>query len=1341
MKKTLSLLLVVFMLLPMLAISTVSATGSAAAPAAGSFADPVSAGGEKYYTTKTLQTVDFAKIKTDAALTAAGITYLDASSSDDYGVSYVDEGLYYYSASDMGYLISDVVFDSAKSYIVDFTVKVNPSAHIFEASAAFTDKTTINGDYGSKVIDKTGALKLRLKQSNNTVSKLDNGKYYSDAACTSEIGEMLGSDAQSAIFTDKADVRVKMVFTGGTWKYCELIVDGQTYYIYYDNGFTVHTGYFGFRAVGDTQVILKNLTISEGTNVDGAYATLVSDGKIYRVAAGSEIDAGVYDKDALAIESDGFYYDKKMTAEAGKTFTLAKQTLGLFIAPMNGGTKKYYPTKNLQAVDFSTVKNAADLAAAGITYVDAMANDGYDIYHVEEGLNYYSTGNKGNLLSTVKLSSSKSYIIDYTLKANPTAHILVNSASYSSYTTVGSNSGSLLSLRMKMDNKLVIEGAKYYSDPACTAEIGKAPYAETQTAALDNKADVRVRMLIVGGVWQYSELTVEGQTYYMKATSSKSGQTGYFGFSGTGETNVIFKNFTISECSTTESAYAMVVCGANTYRVAAGSEIDAAAYSNKAIAIAEGGTCFAGKATAEAGKVYKIRFLEDIDITWAGASVRLKTDSGLRFATFVSKEDISLLDQLKAAGMIKSYSCGTLITYASYAKKVDNAITHEALDAFAKEVGINNSYVDVQATGWYADTGKDYAFVGSIVNIKEANYSRKYASAGYITVTLADDSEVTVYAEYGDVKARSVSYVAACAYYDTSVNYSDTQNTVLKAFMGDGKYYTFVTNGGCDYTVVYDADDATAKSLATEISGALLDGGIKVSVKPDTSNISGKGIYIGATSHAVSAAGKAYYINSYIGVDTSGNISVTGELEVGVAQILKRINSANTGRIDTILFDDTLFGWYVEDGFANVPKYEGAGASRATLNYTFDGYNSYFIQISGVTKEDFNNYIAKLEAEGYTREDDFTSRNGDPARAYTNGDALVSVSYVDYSSSSYTYDNIGGDVAYISIGVNTVETSGVLLRDTTGGVCELQVTLVGTECGYIIRLTNGHFVIVDGGLKENNYDFIYEQLVAQNVLDGNPVIEAWFFTHPHTDHVGAFLQFAKVYNKSVELQSVVQHVPALSRYQEDCSEGDEANSADVVTGMERNSLSVLSHLKQYFPKTKIITAYRGQRYAFAGVRFDVLFTSENLYDTKMKNTNSSSVVYQLVFSDSGKKMTILGDMYYDGCQLINLMYGNGLATDVVQVAHHGYNGGDSNMYKKINASYAFWTNSKATIDERGLLEKSNSYNHITGGVEGASGFKYHVIPTDTENSGTPVILRWGMTKADLQALGLVTPGK
>ena len=81
------------------------------------------------------------------------------------------------------------------------------------------------------------------------------------------------------------------------------------------------------------------------------------------------------------------------------------------------------------------------------------------------------------------------------------------------------------------------------------------------------------------------------------------------------------------------------------------------------------------------------------------------------------------------------------------------------------------------------------------------------------------------------------------------------------------------------------------------------------------------------------------------------------------------------------------------------------------------------------------------------------------------------------------------------------------------------------------------------------------------------------------------------------------------------------------------------------------------------------------------------------------------------------------------------------MYKKINASYAFWANSKATIDERGLLEKSNSYNHITGGVEGASGFEYHVIPTDTENSGTPVILKWGMTKAELQALGLVTLGK
>ena len=847
-------------------------------------------------------------------------------------------------------------------------------------------------------------------------------------------------------------------------------------------------------------------------------------------------------------------------------------------------------------------------------------------------------------------------------------------------------------------------------------------------------------MLFEGGSWQYAEIIVDGKAYYVKANLAKSGQTGYFGFMGFGAVDVILKSLTISECSKSQTSYATVVCGSKMYRVAAGTSITPTIYSKSAIAIVSDGVCSTDAVIAAAGKTYKIRSVDDIKINNAGASIIFDGVPKLRFETLLNKEDISLLEQLEVSGRVSSYSYGTIITYASYAEELENELSHDALDALAGELGIANLYVDVEATDWYYETD-DFAFVGSVINIDTTDYTRKYASVGYITVTLADGSEITVYADYSPTNARSVSYVAACAYYDTSAQYTAAQKATLTSFIGNEEYYTFVLNGVCDYTVVYDADDAVAMRLAKNVVDALSEGGIAARLKPDTAAITGKALYIGATSHALSAAGDAYYINAHIGGDAAGNIAVTGNIEVGVAEIIEKIESANAGMIKTILFDDSLFGWYVEDGFANIPKYDGAGAGGATVNYTFDGYNSYYIQVSGVTKDDFNNYIAKLEAEGYTRQPDFTSRNGDPARAYTNGDALVSVSYVDYNSSSYSYDNISGNVAYISIGVNSVKTAGVLTRNTSGGACNLQVTLVGTEAGHIIRLTNAHFVIIDGGLKEYNFDFIYEQLVAQNVLEGKPVIEAWFFTHPHTDHIGAYLQFARAFHKSVELQTVVQHFPAYERYVNDCNEGGAENAIEVVKGMKNNSEAVLNHTRRYFPEAKIVTAYRGQRFAFAGVTFDVFFATDTLYDTSMQNTNSSSVVYQLYFSDSGKKMLVLGDMYYDGCKLLNLMYGTGLQSDVVLTAHHGYNGGDTAMYHSVNASYALWTNSyaAATDPDNYLMEKNNSYNHITGGIEGASNFNYHIIPTDTQNTGTPVILRWGMTKAELQAMGVMTP--
>ena len=130
-----------------------------------------------------------------------------------------------------------------------------------------------------------------------------------------------------------------------------------------------------------------------------------------------------------------------------------------------------------------------------------------------------------------------------------------------------------------------------------------------------------------------------------------SGQTGYFGFLGINDVDIVLKNLTISECAkyvaSATPTHAFVKSGNNVYRVSQSQPLNAAncaVYNPNAIAVEVDGEYYTSKSTVS-GKTYTIKSVEPKS---AGASARLKTDSGLRFASSVSREDIALLEAFKA---------------------------------------------------------------------------------------------------------------------------------------------------------------------------------------------------------------------------------------------------------------------------------------------------------------------------------------------------------------------------------------------------------------------------------------------------------------------------------------------------------------------------------------------------------------------------------------------------------------------------------------------------------------------------------------------------------------------
>ena len=158
------------------------------------------------------------------------------------------------------------------------------------------------------------------------------------------------------------------------------------------------------------------------------------------------------------------------------------------------------------------------------------------------------------------------------------------------------------------------------------------------------------------------------------------------------------------------------------------------------------------------------------------SSIRLVAPAGLRFATKIL--DMEAFDELfaLAGDDYKSVQFGTLIVPTDYLTDTD--FTVEALKAAGKK------YLEVEATyGSYYPFDKDAQtthFVGSIVNLYQANINRSFSATGYIKVTLWGGQEFYFYSAV-DHEA-TVKNIAQKALDDNTQNWTGTSLKILTAF-------------------------------------------------------------------------------------------------------------------------------------------------------------------------------------------------------------------------------------------------------------------------------------------------------------------------------------------------------------------------------------------------------------------------------------------------------------------------------------------------------------------------------------------------------------------------------
>ncbi len=227
-----------------------------------------------------------------------------------------------------------------------------------------------------------------------------------------------------------------------------------------------------------------------------------------------------------------------------------------------------------------------------------------------------------------------------------------------------------------------------------------------------------------------------------------------------------------------------------------------------------------------------------------------------------------------------------------------------------------------------------------------------------------------------------------------------------------------------------------------------------------------------------------------------------------------------------------------------------------------------------------------------------------------------------------------------------------------GSVFTSAVANYNNGMGYIFRLADGSFILIDGGFNKTlGAKMIYEKLCELALDKDKIVIAAWIMSHQHGDHVGAFRKFTEAYSQRVKVERVIYNMPT----------SEEAKLVDEGTG---NGDMVENYTSKYSDAVSSV-AHPGQVHYLRNAKIEVLHTMDLMRPvTELKGGNSTCICVKITIE--GQTYLFPGDSYADMTSLLIKHYGDYLKSDFCQVIHHGAPGGSNEFYKAVDPTVVIW---------------------------------------------------------------------
>ena len=213
-----------------------------------------------------------------------------------------------------------------------------------------------------------------------------------------------------------------------------------------------------------------------------------------------------------------------------------------------------------------------------------------------------------------------------------------------------------------------------------------------------------------------------------------------------------------------------------------------------------------------------------------------------------------------------------------------------------------------------------------------------------------------------------------------------------------------------------------------------------------------------------------------------------------------------------------------------------------------------------------------------------------------------------------------------------------------------QIHLVDFGMSYVVRLSDGRFIIFDGGREyEPDAQELYDCL-KRDCVTPKPVIAAWIMTHPHSDHYHCYMTFMEHFADEVVIEKYMLTFP----------EHDDAVHYPALFNKDKrfednSPFTNIPRMYAYMQKSgaPIYAPHTGQRYIISDAVCDIIGSIDDTIH-RSQNINATSVVIRMELG--GQVILWCADAAFSETRLAE-KYGQYLKADILQVPHHGFQSG------------------------------------------------------------------------------------